>query len=187
MRFSTLLATLVLPLSALAAPFLVRRSNASFDQLKNGITAAQGAFEKLYLEAITPPRQDALATATTSGRSALAFLLSTSGPLDLLSDALQKGTPPSPTMYVDTPRDSKSFVNALFLLAAQIRSRAASRPSVTPSPTRSRKPSTVPTPTTRAQCAWISDRRSMDFRRQAQRLVFSNSRQAKLLMLSNPE
>lgn len=102
MRFSALIATFILPLSAFAAPLLVQRTDDSFDQLKNGIITMRDAFERLYLEAINPPRQDALAEATPGARSALAHLLSTSGPVDRLDAALQNGTLPSTDTYVDT-------------------------------------------------------------------------------------
>jgi len=103
-RFSTLVAFL-LPLSVLAAPYLIRCGCAddSVDQLKNGLTHTKLAFETLFNQAIKPSRQGALDNDILSPCSTLALLLSISGPVDRLGDALQKGTRPLGDEYVDTP------------------------------------------------------------------------------------
>jgi len=102
MRFSTLVA-FIFPLAALAAPSLVRRVDDSFDQLKSGVTDTKLAFEAIFIQAIKPPRQDALANATFSPRSTIALLLSIGGPVDRLGAALENGTPPLGDEYVDIP------------------------------------------------------------------------------------
>jgi len=100
MRFSTLVAFL-LPLSALAAPSLVRRDAAAFNQLSKGMSDAVVALGAAFSAALRPPQQSDARDATRQEFISLSAF--TSGPvLARVGNAVQEGRQPSNDEYVDT-------------------------------------------------------------------------------------
>jgi len=102
MRFSTLVAFL-LPLSALAAPSLIRRDAVAFNKLSKGISDAIFAFGAiLATSAEREPAEQSIALNTgTQAFTSLSGLYS--GPaIARVGNAVQEGRQPSNDEYVDT-------------------------------------------------------------------------------------